>query len=437
MVGRNYLLIFLIAVLSAGSVASENQDTLKERSFEDCILHKVDGKIWLQRQIVYLGMVGVMATPPFCLSEDLAAKFEPLISNITDNGEEAEIGYHTRVIHQQKGNLILVSLNAKMREVYDEKFKEYRRKITSGLPDYYEIIEADLYSTEFVSAEWIESWRTIDGILQEIVIESKTSPGKKKNERLAAIFEKGESILSDMIQTKSNEDFRTLVSRVDTNSQVVQTFTRQATFRWQEWFENFATRLGVELNNSLPEQPKLSIALEALANSESLEDFQSAKEKIPSDSLEQLYGFDLGQKIRSLEIGQTKGFKFETLRASAREMLPKIREREENPDSVPEISEKETIEEFGLVLKPVDKAVLTEKQILLGLEVKSVSVDNRITGIQEGDIIIYYDRVNDVVMSWYGLEWQKRILTEIIRQGRDICVMRGDRVINLDVENES
>ena len=87
MVGRNYLLIFLIAVLSAGSVASENKDTLKERSFEDCILRRVDGKVWLQRQIVYLGMVGVMATPPFCLSEDLAAKFEPLISNITDSGQ--------------------------------------------------------------------------------------------------------------------------------------------------------------------------------------------------------------------------------------------------------------------------------------------------------------------------------------------------------------
>ena len=437
MVSRNYLSIFLIVVFSVISFGAGSQNEIRERFFDDCILRKVDGKVWLQHQIVYLGMYGVMGTPPFCLSEDLATKFEPLISNIADDSEEARRGFHTSVVRNQRGNLILVSLNAKMREVYDEKFKEYRRKITSGWPDYYEIFEADLHSVEFVSAEWIDAWRTIDGILQEIVTESRTPPCKEKSERLAAILSKGESILNTMSHVKPNEDFRTLVGRVDPNSQVVQTFARQATYRWQEWFEKFAARLDIKLNNSLPEEPKLWIALEVLADSESLEEFKSAREKIPQDSLELLYGFDLGQKVRSLEIWRTKDFKFETLRASAKEMLPEVRKREEESDRTPEVSEKETIEEFGLILKPVNKKILAEKQILLGLEVESVSVDNRIIGIQKGDIIIYYDRVDDVVMSWYGLGWQKQILTNIIRQGRDICVMRGDRIINLNIESES
>lgn len=437
MVSRNYLSLFLIIVLSVANVTIGNEGELKERFFDNCILREADGRIWLQKQIVYLGMVGVTATPPFCLSEDLATKFTPLLSKVTNNDEQLERRYHSfdQVFRKQKGQLILISMNARMRAVYDKQAEEIDRTQRVVWPDYYEIVETDMVTAEFVGADWIEAWRTVDEALQEIVTESQTVPGKEKRERLAAIFEKGSRALKTMIQAKPSKDFQTLVSRFDPDSRIVQTFARGVTYRWQEWLERFADRLDVKLRNPLPAKPKLWIALEVLANSESLAEFRAAKLKVPPENFDLLYDIDLGRKIWALEAWHTKDYKFETLRASAKEILPDVRKSEEHLDSPLETSKRETIEELGLVLRPVSENVFAEKQILLGLEIESISDEHDDIGLQTGDVIIYYERVNDVVMGWNNLSWQTRILTNRIKyrikQGFKLRIIRNNQIVNL------
>ena len=433
MVNRNFLSLFLIIVLSVGNVAITNEGDLKKKRFDNCLLHEVDGRIWLQKPMVYLGMWGVMATPPFCLSKDLTTRFAPLVSNVNDEDKHSAQRFYCsdEVLCEQKGHLILVSMNAGMRAVYDKQAEEVDRTQRVVRPEYYKIVETDMVTAEFVSADWIEAWRTVDEALQEIVTESKTVPGKEKRERLSVIFEKGRRALNTMIQAKPSEDFQTLVSRFDPDSRIVHTFARGVTYRWQEWLERFAARMGIKLRDPLPAKPKLWIALEVLADSKSVAEFKSAKEKIPQESLELFYGFELGQKVRALEIGQTKSYKFETLRASAEEMLPEVLESEERSDSPPETTQKETIKEFGLILRPVEETVLAEKQILLGLEIESISDKHDDIGFQTGDIIIYYERVNDVVMGWNNLSWQTRILTNRIKQGFKLRIIRNNQIVNL------
>jgi hypothetical protein len=84
MVERNYLSVFLVTLLSFVSITAGNQRELKVKLFEDCILREANGKIWLQKPMVYLGMWGVMATSPFCLSDNISTKLKPLISKIND-----------------------------------------------------------------------------------------------------------------------------------------------------------------------------------------------------------------------------------------------------------------------------------------------------------------------------------------------------------------
>lgn len=436
MVNRNYMSLFLVAVLSVGSVGAVNEGELKERLFDNCILRESDGRIWLQRQIVYLGMVGVIGTPPFCLSEDLAVKFKPLVTKVTSSDKQLVRRYHAfdQVLRKQKGHLILVSMKAGMLAVYDKQAEKVDRTQRVLRPEYYEIVKADIITAEFVSAGWIEAWRTIGEALQEIVTESITPPSKEKRGRLAVIFEKGERALNTMSQAKAGDNFQNLVSRVDPNTMLVQAFARGVTYRWQEWLERFSARLGIKLRSTLPSRPKLWVALEVLANSESLAEFRVAKEKIPLENLELLYGFDLGYKLRALETGQRKAYKFEKLRAEAKKLLPELRAWDERSDSPPEVSQKETIEEFGLVISKASDKLLEEKLILSGLEVESISVEHDDIGLRAGDIIVDYKRVNDVVMNWYNFSWQKRWLTNKIKHGLKLRIIRDNQFIDISVK---
>lgn len=433
MVNRNCLSLFLVTVLSVSNIVAQDEGDLKKKRFDNCLLHKVDGRIWLQKPMVYLGMWGVMATPPFCLSKDLTTRFAPLVSNVDGEDKHSAQRFYCsdEVLREQKGHLILVSMNAGMRAIYDEQAEEIDRTQRVVRPEYYEIVETDMVTAEFVGADWIEAWRTVDEALQEIVTESQTKPNKEKRKCLAAAVEKGSIALNAMIQDKPSSDFQALVGKVDPNVLIVQTFTRGITYRWQEWLEKFSTRLGIKINNPLPEKPKLWIALDVLADSKSLAEFKSAKEKIPQESLELLYGFELGQKVRALEIGHTKNYKFETLRASAEELLPEVREWEERSDSQPEATQKETVDEFGLVLKQVDETILAEKQILLGLEIESVFDEHDDIGFKAGDIIIDYNRVYGVVMGWNSFSRRTWDLTNKMKRGYKLRIIRGNEIINL------
>jgi hypothetical protein len=436
MVSKNCLLLFAVALLSVSRVTATDEDELKERWFDNCLLREVDGQIWLQKPMVHLGMCGVMATPPFCLSEDLATRFAPLVSNVTSGDEQSARHFYSsdQILREQKGHLILVSMKAEMRPVYDKRSEEVDRTRRAARPEYYEVVKARMLSAEFLSVDWIEAWRRVDEALKEIVSESLTAPGKEKRRHLAAAVEKGSSALNAMVQAKPSDDFQVLVGKVDPDARLVRIFARGVTYQWQEWLERFAARLVIKLKSPLPAKPKLWLALEVLANSESLPDFRVAKEKIPLEHLELLYGFDLGEKLRALETGQQKDYKFETLRDSAKKLLPEVRAREERLDSPTEASQKETIEEFGLVLRPASAELLAKNLILSGIKVESISAEQKGIGLRAGDVIIDYDRVYGVVMGWYSFNQRTRELANRMKRGYKPRIIRDNQTINLGTE---
>ena len=437
MVERNYLSVFMVIMLSFVSIAAGDQSELKEKLFDDCILREADGKIWLQKPMVFLGMWGVMATPPFCLSENISTKLKPLISKINDGEGQAARRFYTSedILRKQKGSLILVSLNAKFQSVYDKEFKDAESKNFSNWPDYYEIIEADLLSAELISADWIKAWCAVDQALQEIVSESRTQVDEGKKERLTLIFKKGERASNMMFHANQDEEFNTLVRRIDSNSLVVRTFAHVVTYRWYEWLERFASRLNIKLNKPLPTEPKLWPVLEVLVNSESLAEFRLAKEKFPPENLKLLYDFDLGKKIRDLEIGRTTDYSFDSLRESAKEMLPEVREYEERLDNTPESSKKEIVKDFGLIISTANDKLLTDNLILSGLIIESISDEHSNIGLQAGDIIVNYGGVYDVVMNWYSLGWQVQSLTNHIKWHNNLMVIRDDKFIDIAIDN--
>ncbi|MHC4425372.1 MAG: hypothetical protein ACYSYV_04650 [Planctomycetota bacterium] len=433
MVSRNCLSLFVVTVLCAGSIVAQDGGDLKGKWFDNCLLHEVDGRIWLQKPMVYLGMWGVMATPPFCLSEDLATRFAPLVSNVTSGDKRSAQRFYCseEVLREQKGHLILVSMKAEIRPVYDEEFKEANRDQMANWPEYYEIVETEMVTLEFVGADWIEAWRTIDEALQDIVTESKTQPGKEKRKRLAPIFDKGERAINNMIQARPSKDFQTLVSKVDPDSRIVQTFARGVTYRWQEWLERFAARLDVKLRSPLPARPKRWVVFKTLAESESLAVFRSAIEKIPPETLEWVYNSEIGRKLRVWETTRPTDEEFERLRAEAKELFPGLWAWEEDLERQPEQSESETIEELGLVLRPASARLLAKKLILSGIEVEKVSDEHKDIGLRAGDIIIDYDRVYDVVMGWHSFSGQTRTLANRMKRGYKLWIIRGNQIINL------
>jgi len=436
MVSRNCLSLFVVTLLSVSSVTAMDESGLKERWFDNCLLREVDGRIWLQKPMVYLGMWGVMATPPFCLSEDLVTRFASLVSNVTSRDEQSARHFYSsdEILREQKGHLILVSMKAGMRAVYDKRSEELDRTDTVVRPEYYEVVKARMLSVEFVGAEWIEAWRRVDEALKEIVSESLTVPSKEKRKRLAVAVEKGSSALNAMVQAKPSDDFQALSGKVDPNARLVRIFARGVTYQWQEWLERFAARLGIKPHSSLPARPKRWIAFEVLASSESPAAFRSAIEKIPPETLEWLYNSELGRKLWAWETGQVTDYKFEKLRAEAKELLPELLAWEERLDRPPDASQRETVEEFGLVLRPASAELLAKNLILLGIEVESISAEHADIGLRAGDIIIDYDRVYGVVMGWYSLSQRTRELSSRMKRGYKPRIIRDNQIINLGAE---
>lgn len=436
MVSRNYLSLILVGVFSFSSVAAQDEGELKERFFDDCLLHEVEGRVWLLKPMVYLGMWGVMATPPFCLSGDMVTKFGPLVSNVTGEEELPPRRFYTseKVLRDQKGHLILVSMKAEMRGVYDKEPKEADRRRDPAWPEYYEIVKADIVTAEFVSADWIEGWREVDEALKEIVTDSLTAPSKDKRKRLSAAVEKGRRALNTMSQARASDDFAALVGKIESDAQLVDTFRSGIAEQWQGWLERFAKRLGIKLRGSLPARPERWTAFEVLAESNSLAGFRAAIEKMRPENLAWVYKTDIGRKLRLWEIEKLTNEEYEKLRAEAKELLPKLQEWEKRLDKQPDVSERETIEGLGLVVRPASSGLLAKKLIISGIEVEQVSGEHEDIGLRAGDIFIDYDRVYSVVMGWYSFSRRAQTMAGKIKLGSKVKIIRGNKVITLVVD---
>jgi hypothetical protein len=438
MVSRNYLSLILVSALSVSSMAAQNEGELKERFFDECLLHEVEGRIWLLKPMVYLGMWGVMATPPFCLNEDLAMRFAPLVSNVTGGDEWPPRRFYSseKVLREQKGHLILLSMKAEMRGVYDKPPEEVDRNRRPVRPEYYEIVKARILTAEFVGADWIEGWRKADEALKEIVTESLTAPSKEKRKRLSEAFEKGRRALNAMSQARASGDFRALVGKIDSDALLVGAFRSGVAEQWQGWLERFAKRLGIRLRGSLPARPKRWAVLEMLAESKSLATFRTAIEKMPPENLAWTYKTDIGRKMRAWKNGRLTDEEFEKVRAEVKEMLPELRTWEERLNKEPDVSERETIEELGLVVRPASSGLLAKKLIISGVVVEKVSAVNEDIGLRAGDIIIDYDRVYSLVMGWHSFSQRSRGLAKRMKRGYKPQIIRGNQIINLAAEEK-
>ncbi len=438
MVSRNYLSLILVGVLSFSSVAAQDEGELKERFFDDCLLHEVEGRVWLLKPMVYLGMWGVIATPPFCLSEDMATKFAPLVSNVTGEEELPPRRFYSsdKVLREQRGNLILVTMKAEMRGVYDKEPKEVDRRQGPVWPEYYEIIKANILMAEFVSADWIEGWREVDEALKEIVADSLTAPSKKKRKRLSSAVEKGRRALNTMSQARASDDFAALVGKIESDAQLVDTFRSGVAEQWQGWLERFAKRLGIKLRGPLPARPKRWTVIEVLSESKSLMEFRAAIEKMRPENLAWVYKTEIERKLRLWGIEKLTNEEYEKLRAEAKELLPKLQEWEKRLDKQPDVSERETIEEYGLVVRPVSSGLLAKKLILSGIEVEKVSDEHKDIGLRAGDIIINYDRVYSVVTGWYSFSRRAQGLANKMKHGYKPRIIRGNQIIDLAAEDK-
>jgi hypothetical protein len=239
-----------------------------------------------------------------------------------------------------------------------------------------------------------------------------------------------------MIQSKPSEDFQTLVDKIDPQARLVRMFSRGISYQWQDWFERFMVRLRIEPNSPLPAKPDRWVVFRILAESKSQAAFRSALKEIPREAHEWIYDSDIGQKLRAWETTRPTDEEFERLRASAKEIISELRARKDRLNGEPEESERETIEEFGLVLRPASSKLLAKKLILSGIEVEKVSDEHKDIGLAAGDIIIDYDRVYDLVMGWHSFNWRTRDLANKMKRGYRLRIIRADQVINLVVNDK-
>jgi len=368
----------------------------------------------------------------------MATKFAPLVSDVTGGDEWPPRRFYSseKVLREQKGHLILVSMKAEMRGVYDKGPKEVDRTRGPAWPEYYEIVKARIVTAEFVSADWIEGWRKADEALKEIVTESLTAPSKEKRKRLVAAVEKGRLALNAMSQAKASGDFQALVGKIESDARLVGVFKSGVADQWQGWLERFAKRLGIKLRGPLPARPKRWIVLEMLGESKSLGAFRAAIEKMPPENLAWVYKTDIGQKMRAWQNGRLTDGEFEKVRAEVKEMLPELRTWEERLNKEPDVSERETIEEFGLVIRPASSRLLVKKLIVSGIEVEKVSAEQEDIGLKAGDIIIDYERVHSLVMGWYSFSQRARGMANRMKHGHKPRIIRGNQIIDLAAEDK-
>ena len=247
-----FLTIALYGLLSSQVFAADEQKII-EREFNGCFLQKADGRVWLREPHVYLGMIGVMGTPPFCLSDELVKKFSPLITDVNNKSASDWQMYHIFSIpklNRSNDSLILLSLKTKLQPRKDDKVKAFMQ----GEPSFYEIISADIVSAECVRGEWIQEYEKLNKALNDIVAVSLTSPGQQKRENLAKIIEEGSAALNAMSKLQTPGDFQKLFKKIAHGASIDYRLEQSIINQWQEQFEKCINRLGISPKSHLPKK---------------------------------------------------------------------------------------------------------------------------------------------------------------------------------------
>ncbi|MHC4622104.1 MAG: hypothetical protein ACYTEQ_30575, partial [Planctomycetota bacterium] len=256
----------LLCVLIGANTFAVDEAKLKEKSFGGCFLYEFEGAVRLRQPMVYLGMVGVMMRPDYCLSSALAEKYAPLISKVVNKQGRAFYSFAIPALHEGEDKFVLVWLDTKMRplevdpEVLDGSTgKPMVRK--------HEVVSARLKAVECVTKEWIKQWQELDAALNEVVSQSLLAPS-----------DKGSQALNRMGELKVSNQFKALVKAIEPEAHLAQTFKEGITQQWHDWLEKCAGRLRIEPKTPLPkrllpEKPEAPSPVELLAKSNSPAEF--------------------------------------------------------------------------------------------------------------------------------------------------------------------
>jgi hypothetical protein len=434
MVAKKYLLIILLCGVFSFQVSAANEPGIITREFSGCFLQEADGRVWLREPLLYLGMVGVGSTPPFCLNRQMGEKFAPFITDVNNKDTADWEGYYMFGIpklNDSKKPLILLRLKTKMLP------REYKKQEPDeeAQPSYYEIISADLVWAECIRGEWIKEYEKLNNALNDIVSVSLSATGVQKRERLAKIIETGSAALNAMSKLKTADNFKSPVKRISPYGRIVYTFELSVIYQWQGWFEECLGRLKISPEHPLPKKLWLSQeqALKMLVDSNSVQDFLS---KIKSSWPEQVLGKELiwsnrlQHDVYLWDIENFNENEFASIRNEAKSSLSYIEKNKQKKQA--KLSKME-IQELAVEVRQADPNILSKNLILRGLVVERILPDKGGIGLKVGDIILDYRNIYEVVMGDFNLESSVQQLLRPLRQRHQLYVLRGDNIITINI----
>ncbi|MHC4621238.1 MAG: hypothetical protein ACYTEQ_26110 [Planctomycetota bacterium] len=423
MVGEKYLLVFLAAVVLVGQAGAEYEGDVEERWFTNCLLFEMEGRIWVNRRMVYLQM-GIASGPATCLSEELANRLKPLVSDIAADSKSKATkvlpGYGIPQLSDSKGRLILLWMKAKMRPFFSERRLEY-----------YEIFQTQIVGIEVISAQWVRAWEQLQRSLDDIISVSMTAPGDRKKRRLSETIEKGRNSLETMVSYKVSEAAGALVREVCPQAWLVGEFQKESACEWGGWLERFGERLGMGGGDTMGTYCERRPVYELLADCNSLTEFAMKIQKLPPGSIDTvLYRSQTIGWVSVGDIGNLQPAQFKKLREEVRASIVQKRQRKEEIEQLPDSTQTNTVEDYGLVLRAASAKQLATALVLSGTVVEKAAAGKKDGGLRAGDIVVDYARIYDLVVGGY-YSYRKDWVANRIQYGHSLRVIRGNEVIEL------
>lgn len=438
MVGRKWAAMLVLGVVLGSNTLVAEEPKLRGWSFENCLLFETQARVWLREPMVYLGMVGVIMRPDYCLSKTLAQKYAPLVSRTLDGRQPGATKFYTfdmPRLREGADKFVLVRLETKMRPL------EVDTSATNGstgepVATRYEIVSARLKAAECVQKEWIENWKKLDEALDEVVSRTLAAPSERKRKALAAAVEKGSQALNNMEKLKVSDQFRALVKQIEPEARLVGTFKERITEQWYEWLEKCCTRLRTQPKTPLPSRCKKLEVLKLLADSESAPEFMSKlRESCPANGLESelLWWSKLRRRLCAWEVEELTDDHFSEVRDKVKAWLAEVRKDERELAAQ---EKTESLEQWGVVLRPARVDSFADKLILNGAVVEKVLAEQPQVGLRPGDIVVDYEHIYEVVMGWRNFGHRMRQLANKARQRGQLRVLRGNEIVTIHVKGK-
>jgi hypothetical protein len=414
-------------------MAAEDEQAVA-RDFDGFLFRGKDGAVRVGDFIVTLGMWGTSGgITEYRLSPPLAEAFAPLVNKETTVPDRRLIAAYDDFLGPNpptiligfRGHCVLIKKT-------EHRMKSPEGEVAIGAADEtYEVRDAQLVWVEFLSPEWLASWRALHEALTEIVNVSLTPPGDEKTARLSAAIEKGSRAANAMTRPAVTDEARAIVRRIEPKARVVTMFQRgYSVTQWRNLLEQYAARLGIASSTLLPPRPPEYDLRNALAQSQSPQAFMAAVRKAwPEEALEgtAAYVRDWGRRVYGWEVADLNPQQFAVVRGRVQEYL-KARPPVPPPEQKPKASE--SVPEWGVVLGEVPAPLLAEKKILSGVLVEKAPDKAPASGLQADDIILNYRSIYDTVMGSSGFN-SARELANMLRYSKaaNFTVLRGDNVI--------